>query len=66
MVRFTDGGTQTGPCLGAPATGKYADWLGIGIHTGAADAVMTTAHRPIVSRPIEAQVTDAEIDYPPG
>jgi len=32
-VRFTNGGTQTGPFLGAPPTGKRAEWLGIGIYT---------------------------------
>ena len=33
VVRFTNSGTQTGPFLGAPATGRYAEWLGIGIYT---------------------------------
>jgi NAD(P)-dependent dehydrogenase (short-subunit alcohol dehydrogenase family)/predicted ester cyclase len=33
VVRFTNSGTQTGPFMGAPATGKHAEWLGIGIYT---------------------------------
>jgi predicted ester cyclase len=33
VVRFTNSGTQTGPFMGAPPTGKYAEWLGIGIYT---------------------------------
>jgi steroid delta-isomerase-like uncharacterized protein len=32
-VRFTNSGTQSGPFLGIPATGKYAEWLGIAIYT---------------------------------
>jgi hypothetical protein len=32
-VRFTNSGTQTGPFMGAPRTGKHAGWLGIGIYT---------------------------------
>jgi predicted ester cyclase len=32
-VRFTNSGTQTGPFLGAPPSGKHAEWLGIGIYT---------------------------------
>ena len=32
-VRFTNRGRQTGPFLGAPATGKHAAWLGIGLYT---------------------------------
>jgi len=32
-VRFTNSATQTGPFLGAPPTGKHAEWLGIGIYT---------------------------------
>jgi steroid delta-isomerase-like uncharacterized protein len=33
VVRFTNSGTHTGPFLGAPASGKRAEWLGIGIYT---------------------------------
>ena len=33
VVRFTNSGTQTGPFMGAPPTGKHAEWLGIGIYT---------------------------------
>ena len=33
VVRFTNSGTQTGTFMGAPATGKRAEWLGIGIYT---------------------------------
>ena len=33
VVRFTNSGTHTGPFMGAPATGKHAEWLGIGIYT---------------------------------
>ena len=32
-VRFTNSGTQTGTFMGAPATGKRADWLGIAIYS---------------------------------
>jgi predicted ester cyclase len=32
VVRFTNGGTQTGPFMGFPATGRDARWLGIGIY----------------------------------
>ena len=32
-VRFTNSGTHTGPFMGAPATGKRAEWLGIAIYT---------------------------------
>ncbi|MFD9735520.1 alpha/beta hydrolase fold domain-containing protein [Umezawaea sp. NPDC059074] len=33
VVRFTNSGTQDGPFLGLPATGKHAEWLGVGIYT---------------------------------
>ena len=33
VVRFTNSGTQTGPFMGTPPTGKHAEWLGIGIYT---------------------------------
>jgi steroid delta-isomerase-like uncharacterized protein len=33
VVRFTNSGTQTGPFLGTPASGKHAEWPGIGIYT---------------------------------
>ncbi|MFI9101811.1 oxidoreductase [Streptomyces fildesensis] len=33
VVRFTNSGTQTGPFMGSPATGKHGEWLGIGIYT---------------------------------
>ncbi|MFK3982387.1 SDR family NAD(P)-dependent oxidoreductase [Micromonospora sp. NPDC050397] len=32
VLRFTNSGTQTGPFMGAPATGRHAEWLGIGIY----------------------------------
>jgi predicted ester cyclase len=32
VVRFVNSGTQTGPFMGAPATGRPAEWLGIGIY----------------------------------
>lgn len=32
VVYFTNSGTNTGPFLGRPATGKYAIWEGIGIY----------------------------------
>jgi len=32
-VRFINTGTQTGPFMGAPPTGRHAEWLGIGIYT---------------------------------
>ena len=33
VVRFTNSGTRTGPFLGAPPTGRHAEWLGTGIYT---------------------------------
>jgi predicted ester cyclase len=33
VVRFTNSGTNTGPFLANPASGKHAQWLGIGIYT---------------------------------
>jgi predicted ester cyclase len=33
VVRFTNSGTQTGTFMGAPPSGKRAEWLGIGIYT---------------------------------
>jgi predicted ester cyclase len=33
VVRFTNAGTNVGPFMNAPATGKRAEWLGIGIYT---------------------------------
>jgi acetyl esterase len=33
VVRFTNGGTQTGPFMGAQPSGRHAEWLGIGIYT---------------------------------
>ena len=33
MLRFTNSGTNVGPFMGNPATGKHAEWLGIGIYT---------------------------------
>jgi len=33
VARFTNRGTQTGPFLGTPPTGRHAEWLGIGIYT---------------------------------
>jgi NAD(P)-dependent dehydrogenase (short-subunit alcohol dehydrogenase family)/predicted ester cyclase len=32
VLRFTNSGTQTGPFMGTPATGKHAEWPGIGIY----------------------------------
>ncbi|BCB82768.1 SDR family NAD(P)-dependent oxidoreductase [Phytohabitans suffuscus] len=32
VIRFTNSGTQTGPFMGAPPTGRHATWLGIGIY----------------------------------
>ncbi len=32
-VRFTNSGTHTGAFMGVPATGKHAEWLGIGLYT---------------------------------
>jgi predicted ester cyclase len=32
VVRFVNSGTQTGPFMGAPATGRHAEWLGIGVY----------------------------------
>jgi predicted ester cyclase len=39
VVRFTNGGTQSGPFMGAPASGKSARWLGIGIYAVAAGKI---------------------------
>jgi predicted ester cyclase len=33
VLRFTNSGTSVGPFMSAPATGKRAEWLGIGIYT---------------------------------
>jgi acetyl esterase len=33
IVRFTNSGTNVGPFMNRPATGKHAEWLGIGIYT---------------------------------
>ena len=33
VPRFTNSGTNVGPFMGNPATGKHAEWLGIGIYT---------------------------------
>ncbi|MEW2503813.1 ester cyclase [Amycolatopsis sp. NPDC047767] len=33
VLRFTNSGTHTGPCLGVAATGRPAAWSGIGIYT---------------------------------
>lgn len=33
VVRFTNSGTNVGPFMSNPATGKHAEWLGIGIYT---------------------------------
>ncbi|WP_432988192.1 ester cyclase [Dactylosporangium sp. CA-233914] len=33
VVRFTNSGTHTGTFRGHPATGRHAEWLGIGIYT---------------------------------
>jgi predicted ester cyclase len=33
VVRFTNRGTNTGAFMDHPATGKHAQWLGIGIYT---------------------------------
>jgi predicted ester cyclase len=33
VLRFTNSGTNVGPFMGNPATGKRAEWLGIGIYT---------------------------------
>jgi predicted ester cyclase len=33
VLRFTNSGTQVGPFMGHPPTGKHAEWLGIGIYT---------------------------------
>ena len=39
VVRFTNSGTQTGPFLGTPPTGRHAEWLGIGIYTVASGKI---------------------------
>jgi predicted ester cyclase len=33
VARFTNSGTNIGPFLNNPPTGKHAEWLGIGIYT---------------------------------
>ena len=33
VARFTNSGTNIGPFLNQPPTGKHAEWLGIGIYT---------------------------------
>jgi predicted ester cyclase len=33
ILRFTNSGTNVGPFMNNPATGKRAEWLGIGIDT---------------------------------
>jgi predicted ester cyclase len=33
IVRFTNSGTNIGPFLNNPPTGRHAEWLGIGIYT---------------------------------
>src|SRR5690242_8880455 len=33
VMRFTNSGTNIGPFMGNPPTGKHAEWLGIGIYT---------------------------------
>ena len=33
VVRFTNSGTNIGSFMGTPATGKHAEWLGIGVYT---------------------------------
>ena len=33
VARFTNSGTNVGPFMNNPATGKHAEWLGIGIYT---------------------------------
>jgi steroid delta-isomerase-like uncharacterized protein len=33
VARFTNSGTNIGPFLNHPPTGKHAEWLGIGIYT---------------------------------
>jgi predicted ester cyclase len=33
IARFTNSGTNNGPFLNNPPTGKHAEWLGIGIYT---------------------------------
>ena len=32
-VRFTNSGTQTGPFMGVPPTGRRAEWLGVAIYS---------------------------------
>jgi predicted ester cyclase len=33
VLRFTNSGTNVGPFLNNPPTGKHAEWVGIGIYT---------------------------------
>jgi predicted ester cyclase len=33
VLRFTNSGTNVGPFMGNPPSGKRAEWLGIGIYT---------------------------------
>ena len=33
VARFTNSGTNVGPFMDRPATGKHAEWLGMGIYT---------------------------------
>ena len=33
VLRFTNSGTNVGPFMNNPPTGKHAEWLGIGIYT---------------------------------
>jgi len=32
VIRFTNSGTQSGPFMGVPPTGRYAEWMGIAIY----------------------------------
>jgi predicted ester cyclase len=33
VLRFTNSGTNVGPFMNNPPTGKHAEWLGMGIYT---------------------------------
>ena len=69
VLRFTNSGTNVGPFLGNPPSGKRAQWLGIGIYTihngritegwFAEDVPSLLAQLDVLPAPPEAESSDS-------
>ena len=61
VARFTNSGTNLGPILNNPPTGKHAEWLGVGIYKSS----RRSHHRRLVCRRHSRRAAPARCDRTP-